>query len=98
MLVWRRDRASVVLVAGYDSVAHSDDAVSVGADFGRVSDQHKGLSLLLVELAQNAHDLGGRVRVQVARWLVAPDNGRLVHQSPGYGHPLLLAAGQFGGP
>ena len=61
-----------------------------------MGDEDEGLRLLLVQPTQQIHDIGRGLAVQVARGLVAPHDGGLVHQSPGDGHPLLLTAGEFG--
>ena len=53
---------------------------------------------LVIEGAQLAHHFGSGLGVQVARWLVGHDDGRLGRHGPGDGHPLLLAAGQLHRP
>ena len=57
--------------------------------------QHSGAKL--IDLVQQQHDLQAFRRVKVARRLVRNDQAGGIHQCPGYGHTLLLAAGQFTG-
>ena len=61
-----------------------------------MGDQDEGLAVPFVEVAEDVHDLAGVGAVQVAGRLIAPDDGRVVHQSAGYGYPLALAAGELG--
>jgi hypothetical protein len=57
-----------------------------------VGHQHEGLVVLLVEVAEEVHDLVGVGAVQVAGGLVAPDDGRLVDQRASDGDALALSA------
>src|SRR5919199_5397278 len=56
---------------------------------------YEGLIVLSVELQQKVEDLPRSVGVEVAGGLVGPDDGRLVDEGAGYGHSLLLAAGEL---
>ena len=47
---------------------------------------------------EQGHDFHARLRVEVAGRLVREDDGRLRNQRPRNRDPLLLAAGQLGGP
>ena len=51
----------------------------------------------LVDLLQQHHDLQGALGVQIAGGLVGHDDLGIVHQGPGDGHALLLAAGELVG-
>ena len=46
--------------------------------------------------AEEVEDLLAGLGVQVAGGLVGQQQGRVVDQGPGDGHPLLLAAGELG--
>jgi len=46
---------------------------------------------------KEGQDLVSGLGVQVSRRFVRQDDSRFLHQGPGDGHPLLLAAGQLGG-
>ena len=63
----------------------------VGGDDG-------GDPLLLDQRADQIHDPGGGVAVQLTGRLVGEQDARSRGQRPGQGHPLLLAAGQLVGP
>ena len=52
----------------------------------------------VMELVQEVDDLHARLRIQVTGRLISQDDGRLVHQRPGNGHPLLLPARKLSGP
>src|ERR1700730_2846540 len=83
----------------YDAtIPHMNDAVAIFCSLGIVGDHQDGLPQLLVRLSQHSQHYIGVFRIQVAGGLVSQDNGRLVDQSSGQGHALLLAAGKFGRP
>ena len=52
----------------------------------------------VVELSHDIQQGRGRGRVEVGGRLVGQDKGRLGRHGSGNGHPLLLTAGQLGGP
>src|SRR5919202_4872358 len=58
---------------------------------------YEGLIFLSVELQQEVEDFPRGVGVEVAGGLVGPDDGRLVDEGAGYGHSLLLTAGELVG-
>ena len=62
-------------------------------DFSWVTTSTSGTQL--VDALQQHHDLQGSLGVQVPRGLVGDDHAGVVDQSPGDGHPLLLAAGEL---
>lgn len=62
-----------------------------------MGDEDEGLVLLLVQPDEEVHDLPRSLRVEGARGLVSPHDGRLVDQRTGDGHPLLLAAAHLHG-
>ena len=51
--------------------------------------------MVFVELFKEAHDVFGRLRIEVARRFVGHDDVRIVDQGPGDGHALALAAGEL---
>jgi hypothetical protein len=59
---------------------------------------HDDRRALVVQLMQQLQDLLAGPGIQVARGLVGQDDGRVVDQCPGDGHPLLLSARQLVGP
>src|ERR687898_3495831 len=78
-----------------EAVAHADDPVAAGTDLEIVRDEHHGLPPLRVEPAQDAEDLGGARRVEIAGRLVAKDQNWVVDQRAGDRHALLLTAGEL---
>ena len=48
-----------------------------------------------MQVAEDSHDFLAGLAVQVAGGFIRQDNGRILGQSPGYRHSLLLAPGQF---
>ena len=90
----RRPLLDDLLVVLDQAVAHGDDALGVLRDVGLVRDQHDGLAAV-VQLLEDAHDLFGRARVEVAGRLVGEEDGRIGDQRAGDGHALLLAAGEL---
>ena len=58
---------------------------------------HQDGGAQIVDLLQQGHDLEGPGGVQVTGGLVGDDGGRVVHQGPGDGQSLLLAAGHLAG-
>src|SRR5918995_683951 len=80
------DDASVF--QGDDPLAHHVDHLPV------VGGDHDG-GADAVDPVQELHDADAGVRVEVARRLVGDEDGRLRDERPGYGNPLLLAAGEL---
>ena len=80
-------------MAGVDGVDPLADAVHQILFVGH---HHHG-GAQLVDLHQQAHQLQGPLRVKVAGGLVCNDGVGVVHQRPGNGHTLLLAAGELRG-
>ena len=59
--------------------------------------QDDGHPFLFIEPAEQFQDLFAGVGVKVAGGLVGKEDGGIIDQSPGDGHPLLLAAGELRG-
>src|SRR5690242_4483874 len=78
-------------------VLEGDQPVGVGGGDRVVGDHHHRLIELVDRLAQQAHDVGAGLRVEVAGRLVGEDHGRLADEGAGDGDPLLLPAGELGG-
>ena len=45
-----------------------------------------------VKLVEDSQDFPAGLGIEVAGWLIGQDEGRLIDQGPGNGHPLTLAA------
>ena len=80
---------------GYHAVVdHNDPLVKMIHQALFVGHHHHG-GAQGVDALQQGHDLQGAGGVQVAGGLVGHDGAGIVHQGPGDGHSLLLAAGQL---
>ena len=79
------------------AVAEAHHALGRGGHVLLVGDEHDGAPGP-VQLVQQRQHVGARARVQVAGGLVGQEQVGLGHQRTGHRHPLLLAAGQLGGP
>lgn len=73
-------------------IAHSHDAVGELTDFECVRDQHQRLAHFLVEAAEHLHDLARGLAIEVACWLIGPDDRGIVGQGARDGYTLPLAA------
>ena len=62
-------------------------------DDGVVAGDEDGLAVIL-ELPDDGHEFVGELGVQVGGRFVGDDDGRVVDERPGDGHPLGLAAGE----
>ena len=69
------------------------DTVGPVAHFPGMSHQHEGLSVGAVQPGHQVDDFTCGLAIQIPGGLVGPDNGRLIHQGAGYGHPLALSSG-----
>ena len=61
-----------------------DEAAVVGSD-------QNGCSLN-IDALKKRHDFRGEIGIEIARGLIRQQHQRVVHQGPGDGHALLLAA------
>ena len=75
-------------------VVHPDRPVGHRGDRGLVGHEDDGKALG-VEGAEEGHDLGTALRVEVAGRLVGEDEGGAADEGAGDGDPLLLAAGEL---
>src|SRR5690606_2718401 len=82
---------------GDDAVGDEDLAAAGLGDLFVVGGDEKGGFLVLVDLLDQLHDLGGGVAIEIAGGFVGEDQFGLVHQGAGNGDALLLTAGQGGG-
>ena len=89
-----RNRASLAaaLVAHEAPVFDSEHAVGHEGDVLVVGDYDERLLELAVGIAQELHDLGRVLGVEVARGLVGEHDGRGVHERAADCHTLLLTA------
>src|SRR4030043_1041462 len=79
-----------------EAVLQVDPLPGPGGDVGLVGDHDHGHALLFVEGLEDIHDLRARPAVEVAGGLVGQDQGWVVEEGPGDGHPLLLSARELG--
>jgi hypothetical protein len=91
----RFERVRVGGIAGDMAIDEAHQAARVGRHVGLVRDHQHGDAVLLVQAAQQFHDLLAALGVEVAGGLVGEQNGRLADDGAGDGHALLLPAGQF---
>src|ERR1051326_8548703 len=70
-------------------------ARGAGRGVGVVGDHHDRLSVPAVERLQQVQDLVARLAIQVARRLVAQQQGRVGHNGAGDADALLFAPGQL---
>ena len=61
-----------------------------------MGDHYQGDPLLPVKCLQQCHHLLAGVAVQIAGGLIGQQQGRRHGHGAAYGHPLALAAGEFG--
>src|SRR5882672_2056969 len=71
-----------------------DHATRAPGDVVLVGDEHDGVPLL-VESAEEGHDLLAGARVEVSRGLIGQEERRTVDEGPGDRHALPLAAGEL---
>ncbi len=50
----------------------------------------------VLQVAENIHDLETGLSVKIAGWLIAEQDLRVIDESPGNCHPLLLTTGKLG--
>lgn len=79
------------------AVAHGDDAVGGFGDGGVVGDEDHGVFALMMDAAEEVHDLGGVLGVEVAGGFVGEEDGGFVGEAAGDGDALALTAGEFFG-
>ena len=75
-----------------DTVTYPDNAFGMFGDIWIVSHQNDGNPFFLVELLEDAQDFFTGRRIEVAGGFVREEQGRVVDQSSGDSHSLLLAA------
>ena len=71
-----------------------DRAVGVGGYLGVVGHENHG-DAAGIQPPEHPQDFLSRLRIEVARRFVSQDQRGAIHQGPGDGHPLLLAAGHL---
>ncbi len=87
-----------IFVGGDDlSVAHVDDAITIGGGLGVVGDHEDGLAEVFVGLAKHVEDDAGTFRIEVAGGFVGEHDGGTIDESAGERDALLLSAGKFVG-
>ena len=78
------------------AVGEEDDAIGDRGRRGIVRDHDDGLAEVVHGAAQQPEDLAAGLRVEVARRLVAEDDGGPRDERARHGDALLLAAGHLG--
>ena len=86
---------SALVVADELSLFHGDDAAADGVHDAFVMGGEEDGRAELVDLLQDADDVIGVRRVEIAGRLVGDDDVRMVDDGPGDGHALFLAAGEL---
>jgi len=81
-------------VVDHLSVLQADDPLGLDGDGVVVGDENHGVALA-VDVLEHGQHLTAGAGVQGSGGLVGQDDRRTAHQSPGNGHPLLLAAGEL---
>ena len=62
-----------------------------------MSDQNNGHAFLFVEFPEEFQDFFTGLGVEVAGGLIREQDGGIIDEGPGNGHPLLLSAGELRG-
>src|SRR6266571_3592445 len=78
-------------------VPHAQDAVGARADARIVRHDDERLALRAVQPNEEVHDLRRRLRVEVPRRLIGPDDRGVVHERAGDRDPLLLPRAELRG-
>src|SRR5579864_5165302 len=74
------------------AIPHAHDTVAVGGGFRIMGDHQDGLAQAAVEVAEQAEDGGGVLRVKVSRGFVRQQDGRVIHDGAGDSYALLLSS------
>ena len=77
------------------AVAHGDDAVGGMGDGGVMGDEDHGVFALVMDAAEEVHDLGGVFGVEIAGGFVGQENGGFIGEAAGDGDTLALTPGEF---
>src|SRR5258708_35884068 len=56
---------------------------------------HQCLAVLAIKATEQIHHIIGRFAIEIARWFVCPDDGRVVRQGTGNCHSLALLTLEF---
>jgi hypothetical protein len=75
-----------------DTITHMNDSLRMYGSLRVMRYYHDGAASLMEGMEQ-IHNLFAGVGVEVARWLIGQDEHRIVDESTGDRHTLLLAAG-----
>src|SRR5688572_18132108 len=92
-----RATISCLQVVVFDDLAvdHPHDPVGCAPDAHVMRDDDESQSALSVEAAHQRDDLVRVLAVEIARRLVSPDDGGIIHESASDGHSLALASGEL---
>ena len=82
----------------HPSIKEVNDATRPSCYSGIVGHDHQRQTSLLMQLFKKLQHFLAGFRIQITRWLVGQNDGRLVHQGSSDGNSLLLATRQFVGP
>src|SRR5690348_4418595 len=82
------------IIGRHQSVAKNDDPTSVRGDIGLVR-HHDDRLPVRGEILEHLHDFFGRLRVEVAGWLVCQQNRWTIYERPCDRYSLALTAGEL---
>ena len=82
------------MVLNRSAVAQHDEPSGSLGDLARVGDDTKRTTVT-VEILEQGEKVFGALAIQRAGRFVGKDQRRIVDKRAGYGHPLLLPAGQL---
>ena len=76
-------------------IGDPDDPFGGPGDVGVMGDQNNGDAFLFVESPEKFQHFFTGLGVEVAGGLIGEQDGGIIDQGPGNGHPLLLPAGEL---
>ena len=76
----------------YLTVAHGQDAIRPRANLSRVRHDDKRLIARTIQFGHQRHHIVRGLAIEIARWLVRPDNRWIVDERARNGDALALSA------
>src|SRR5450631_2940390 len=94
---WRRTLRKTILRMYIDHLAFfkMPDGAGLFCGTGIMGYHDDRLAEFAVQAPHQGEDIAGRDPVEIASRLIGYQDGRIAHNCPGNGYPLLLAAGQL---
>src|SRR5579883_3338178 len=77
------------------SIAHANNAMCALANLWCVGDEYQRLAHLAIEVLEQIHNFCCGLAIEIAGWLIGPDDRGIVGQRACDGDALALAAGEF---